>query len=100
MYKKSPIQALTQAIKTLIDNCITGIVANRERCEYLLHKSVGIATALKPYIGYKMSAAIVKESLKTGIPVKDIVIREGLMSEEELEKILEPKNMTNSKKLD
>lgn len=94
------IQAMTQAIKTLIDNCITGIIANRERCEYLLHKSVGIATALKPYIGYKKSAAIAKESLKTGVPVKDIVIREGLMDEKELEKVLEPKNMTDPKKLD
>lgn len=93
------IQALTQAIGTLIDNCISGITANRERCDELLHASVGIATALKPYIGYKKSAAIAKESLRTGVPVREIVLREGLMDEEKLAEILEPKNMTDPKKL-
>lgn len=94
------IQALTQAIGTLIDNCISGITANRDRCDELLHASVGIATALKPYIGYKKSAAIAKESLRTGVPVKEIVLREGLMDETTLSKVLEPKNMTDPKKLD
>lgn len=94
------IQALTQAIGTLIDNCISGITANRERCDELLNASVGIATALKPYIGYKKSAAIAKESLHTGVPVKEIVLREGLMDENKLAEVLEPKNMTDPKKLD
>ena len=94
------IQALTQAIGTLIDNCISGITANRDRCDELLHASVGIATALKPYIGYKKSAAIAKESLRTGVPVKEIVLREGLMDENKLAEVLEPKNMTDPKKLD
>lgn len=94
------IQALTQAIGTLIDNCISGITANRDRCDELLHASVGIATALKPYIGYKKSAAIAKESLRTGVPVKEIVLREGLMDETTLSNVLEPKNMTDPKKLD
>lgn len=93
------IQALTQAIATLIDNCISGITANRDRCDELLHASVGIATALKPYIGYKKSAAIAKESLRTGVPVRDIVLRESLMDEKTLSEVLEPKNMTDPKKL-
>ncbi len=93
------IQALTNAIGTLIDNCISGIVVNKERCEELLHRSVGIATALKPYIGYKKSAEIAKESLRTGVSVKDIVIRDGLMNEAQLSQVLEPKNMTEVKKL-
>ena len=93
------IQALTQAIGTLIDNCISGITANRDRCDELLNASVGIATALKPYIGYKKSAAIAKESLRTGVPVKDIVLREGLLDEQTLAQVLEPKNMTDPKKL-
>ena len=93
------IQALTNAIGTLIDNCISGIVVNKERCDELLHRSVGIATALKPYIGYKKSAEIAKESLRTGVSVKDIVIRDGLMNEAQLSEVLEPKNMTEVKKL-
>lgn len=89
------ITAMTGAVATLIDNCVAGIVANRERCEYLMNQSVGIATALKPYIGYKKSAAIAKESLKTGVPVKEIVLREGLLDAAELEKILDPHNLTS-----
>ncbi len=93
------IQALTNAIGTLIDNCISGIVVNEEHCSELLHRSVGIATALKPYIGYKKAADIAKESLKTGVSVRDIVLRDGLFSEEQLAEILEPKNMTEIKRL-
>ena len=93
------IEALTNAINTLIDNCITGITVNGNRCEELLNKSVGIATALKPYIGYKISAEIAKESLRTGIPVKEIVIRDGLMNESKLAEVLEPRNMTEVPKL-
>lgn len=93
------IQALTRAIGTLIDNCISGITANRDRCAELLNRSVGIATALKPYIGYKESARIAKESLATGVPIKEIVLRDGLMDEAQLSKVLEPENMTELKKL-
>ena len=74
-------------------------MVNKERCEELLHRSVGIATALKPYIGYKKSAEIAKESLKTGVSVKDIVIRDGLMNEAQLAQVLAPENMTEIKKL-
>lgn len=93
------INALTGAIITLIDNCVLGIVANRERCNELLHRSVGIATALKPYIGYKKAASIAKESLKTGVSVKELVLRDGLMDEQQLAVVLEPKNMTDPKRL-
>ncbi len=94
------IEALTNAIGTLIDNCVLGIVANEERCDTLLHASVGIATALKPHIGYKESARIAKESLKTGVSVKDIVLRDGLMDKDQLEEVLKPENMTEVKRLD
>lgn len=94
------IEALTNAIGTLIDNCVLGIVANEERCDTLLHSSVGIATALKPHIGYKESARIAKESLKTGVSVRDIVLRDGLMDKQQLDEVLKPENMTEVKRLD
>ena len=81
-------------MKTLTVNCIEGIVANRERCEELLHSSVGVVTALCPYIGYKKAASIAKEALKTGKKVKDLVLSYGLMDEETLEKVLNPYEMT------
>jgi len=88
------IETLTNAVKTFIDNCISGITANKERCEELLYNSVGIVTALCPYIGYKKSADIAKKALKSGMPVKQLVLSEKILTSEELDKILDPVSMT------
>jgi len=88
------IETLTNVTTTFVDNCIVGITANKERCADLLNASVGIATALCPHIGYKKSADIAKIALKTGLPVKVIVLREGILTPEELEEILDPISMT------
>ena len=88
------LTCLANAVKTLTVNCVEGIVANRERCEELLHSSVGVVTALCPYIGYKQAAAIAKEALKTGKKVKELVLSYGLMDEATLEKVLNPYEMT------
>ena len=88
------VTTLTAAIGTLIDNCIDGITANRERCTELLEKSVGTVTALCPYIGYKAAASLAKESLKTNIPLRQLVLQKGLMDEETLTKVLDPAKMT------
>ena len=69
------ISTLTHAVDTLTDNCIIGITANEERCQKLLDASVGITTALCPYIGYKKAASLAKESLRTGVPVKKLVLK-------------------------
>lgn len=88
------ITALTGAVNTLRENCVKGIVANEERCMQLLNASVGIATALCPYIGYKKAAEIAKESLKTGVSVRDIAMREKLFTEQRLTEVLNPYAMT------
>ena len=88
------IDTLTGAVRTLIDNCILGITANRERCEQLVESSVAIATALCPYIGYKKAADIAKKSLKTGIPVRELVIQSNLLTQEQLEHGLDLLSMT------
>jgi Aspartate ammonia-lyase len=88
------IETLTNATRTFIDNCISGITANKERCEELVNNSVGIVTALCPYIGYKKSADIAKKVLKTGISVRELILSEGILSPEKLEKILDPVAMT------
>ncbi len=87
-------RALSGAVKTLSDNCIVGIAANRERCAEWVNRSVGIVTALNPYIGYLKAAEIAKESLKTGEPIREIVLREGLMDAETLDKVLDPLVLT------
>ncbi len=88
------IEALGGAVKTFTDNCVTGITANKEHCRELLEHSVGMVTALCPYIGYTKAADLAKESLKTGVPIRTLVQNEGLMTDEEAKKILDPFKMT------
>ena len=88
------IDTLKEAAATLTKHCITGITANKGQCEEYIEKSVGISTALCPYIGYAKSAEIAKKSLKTGSSVKELVLEEGLLKEEELKEILKPEKMT------
>ena len=92
------LRALTGAVKTLSDNCVVGIEANRERCAEWVSRSVGIVTALNPYIGYLKAAAIAKESLKTGEPIRSIVLREGLMDEKQLDEVLDPLQLTEPRR--
>lgn len=90
------ITTLTHAVDTLTDNCIIGITANEERCQKLLDASVGITTALCPYIGYKKAASLAKESLRTGVSVKKLVLKHGLMKEKQLDVVLDPYAMTEA----
>ena len=91
------LETLSHAISTLVDNCIIGITANEDHCLELLEESVGIATALCPYIGYKKSAEIAKSSLKTGIPIRKLVLKNTILTKEKLDSILNPATMTNPK---
>lgn len=88
------LQTLRGAIRTLTDNCISGITANRERCRELLEHSAGLSTALCPHIGYKKAAVIAKEALSTDRPVREIVIAEQLLPQEAVEEVLDPYAMT------
>ena len=85
---------LSNAIKTLTVNCIMGITANEKRCENLLQSSVGLVTALCPYLGYKKSAELAKEALAKDVRIKDLILEYGLMEPDLLEKILDPYSMT------
>ncbi len=87
------MQFLMRGMDTLRVKCIDGITANEDVCENMVLKSIGIVTALNPHIGYKNSTRIAKEALKTGKGVYEIVLEEGILSEEELKEILKPENM-------
>ena len=88
------IDTLAYAVETLVDNCITGITANEERCRELVENSVGIITAINPHVGYQKAAEIAKKAIKTGEPVRSLILEENLMDEEELNQILDPVHMT------
>lgn len=84
---------LINGMDALRSKCIEGITANAEVCENMVRNSIGIVTALNPHIGYKKSTAIAKKALQTGRGVYDIVIEEGILTEEQLQEILDPKHM-------
>lgn len=88
------IDTLAYAVHTFVDNCIVGITANETRCRYLVENSVGIITAICPHVGYQAAADIAKKALKTGESVRNLILQEGLLSEETLERILDPVHMT------
>lgn len=88
------IEILTNVINTFIDNCLVGITVDKDHCKKLVDNSVGIVTAVVPHIGYKNSADIAKESIKTGVPVAKLILDRGLLTEDELKVILDPYEMT------
>ncbi len=89
---------LSNAIDTLVEECVLGITVNKERCYEMVKNSIGIVTALNPYIGYKTCTKVAKEALETNRSVYDIVLEQGLMTQEKLDEALNPKNMLVSHK--
>jgi aspartate ammonia-lyase len=84
---------------TLASRCIVGIEANRDICRQYVENSIGLITALVPVIGYEKSATIAKEALKTGGSVYALVLEKGLMSQEKLDDMLRPENMTDPREI-
>jgi aspartate ammonia-lyase len=80
-------------MKILRKKCIDGITINSEHNATTVRHSIGIVTALNPVIGYKASTKIAKEALETGKSVYDLVLEHGLLSKEQLDKLLDPENM-------
>ena len=89
---------LTRACDTLRVECIDGITANEDHCRHVVEHSIGIVTALKPFIGYANCTEIAKEALQTGGSVYQLVLDKELLTKEELDKILDPKHMTRPSK--
>ena len=88
------ITTLTGGIQTFTDNCICGITANEEHCKELVDHSVGIITAICPRVGYSVAADIAKTAIRTGASVKDVLVSRNLLTEEEINKLLDPYAMT------
>ena len=88
------IDTMAYAVQTFVDNCVSGITANETRCRYLVENSVGVITAICPHVGYQKAADIAKQAIKTGESVRDLILKEGLLTEDELNEIMDPVNMT------
>jgi aspartate ammonia-lyase len=88
------LDLLGRACRTLTERCILGITANRDACRRMVERSIGLVTALNPYIGYEKSTEIANLALASGESVYEIVLEKGYLSKAELDEILSPENMT------
>ncbi|MDY6836396.1 MAG: class II fumarate hydratase [Thermodesulfobacteriota bacterium] len=91
---QSSISLLSAAARIFAEKCVDGISANETRCKAFIEESLAMCTALAPVIGYEQAAAIAKEAYATGKRVREVAMGRKVIPEEELEKLLDPANMT------
>lgn len=94
------VDLMANACDTLRTLCVDGITSNEENCRREVNRSIGIVTALNPYIGYEHSTEIAKKAMETGRGVVELVLEEGILTQEDLDTILDAKNMVRPVKLD
>jgi aspartate ammonia-lyase len=83
----------------LAERCVKGITANREHLRRLVENSIGIVTALNPYLGYERTTALAKEAHETGKGVYELVLAKGWMTKEQLAEVLRPEVLTQPRLL-
>ncbi|MCL4425053.1 MAG: aspartate ammonia-lyase [Firmicutes bacterium] len=88
------IDILGNVVRVFIERSIRGVTANEDRCRFIVENNIGILTALNPYLSYDVVSHIAKEALATGKPVRDLVLQTKILTEEELNIILSPEQMT------
>ena len=85
---------LRQGCLILAERCVKGITANEEKLRQSVTSSIGLVTALNPYIGYENATALAQEALQSGGSVYDLVIEKKLLAKEQLDAILDPAVLT------
>jgi aspartate ammonia-lyase len=88
------MQILTNAARVLAERCVQGMEANREMCSYWLERSAALATALAPQIGYARAAELSKQSVKEEVLIRDLVKRERVLPDEQIDEVLDLRKMT------
>jgi fumarate hydratase class II len=88
------MEIITNATRVLAQRCVSGIEADEAQCSYWLERSPAIATALAPRIGYAEAAKIAKEAVERGMTVRELVVEKGLLSGDELDRVLDLTSMT------
>ena len=84
---------LRNGIATLKFRCVDGITANEDVCRHFVENSIGLVTALNPVLGYETSTQLAKEALEQGRGIYELVLEKKLLSQKELDKLLDPENM-------
>jgi aspartate ammonia-lyase len=90
---------LTNGCLTLAERCVSGITANRERLRASVEHSIGVVTALNPYIGYANATEVAQQALATGRSVYDLVLEKKLLPKDKLDAILQPEILTKPQPL-
>jgi aspartate ammonia-lyase len=93
------IEMLKNGMNTLKYRCIDGITANEDRCRQLVYHSIGLVTALNPFIGYETSTQLAKEALVSNKSVYELVLEKKLLTKDQLDQILAPENMIKPRKM-
>jgi aspartate ammonia-lyase len=88
------MQILGNAARVLTEKTVRGIEANEEQCEYWLERSAALATALAPQIGYARAAELSKQSVKENVLIRDLVRREKVLPDAEIDDVLDMRKMT------
>jgi aspartate ammonia-lyase len=91
------IETLQNGCTVLRERCVEGVTANPSRMRHFVEHSIGIVTALVPVIGYEHATSVAKEALDTGRGVYDVVMARGLLTREQLDRVLDPDAMTGRK---
>jgi aspartate ammonia-lyase len=90
----SSMKILMNAASVLESKCVRGIEANREQCDYWVERSAALATALAPQIGYARAAELSKQSVKENVLIRDLVKREHVLPDDEIDEVLDLRKMT------
>jgi len=85
---------LTNTALTLEQKCVRGIEANRDQCAYWVERSAALATALAPQIGYARAAELSKQSVKENVLIRDLVKREKVLPDDEIDEVMDLRKMT------
>ena len=88
------IRLLSRVCNVFVDKCISGIEADEERCGETIEQSLAMCTSLAPIIGYDNAAAIAKEAYASGSTVREVAREKGVLSDKELDRVLDPLSMT------
>lgn len=89
------LKVMRNSIDVFYRYAVKGITVNRKKCQEYVDKSFGIITALNPHLGYNMAAKLVKDSISSGLTIKELCLELQLLTEEQLEAILDPNEMTS-----
>ncbi len=89
------IKILENGLRIFREYAIEGITANIEHCRNMVERSISLVTAINPYVGYEKATEVAQIAMETGRPIREICIENGILTEEEVDAILDVNNLTS-----